>query len=149
MRDQSGGKLTQAYHRRSEPSQWCHLHTGSRAVESSTQICLDVLRRTCSCILRLGTVREPHNRRSGQSLHELVSDSSNLYDSDLLPPPKTMWEWSAMAPGSTRGSMRAIPVSERQGIRQKAAALPAKAKVATVVEKDFIAANVGDRAPAR
>lgn len=45
--------------------------------------------------------------------------------------------------------MRAIPVSERQGIRQKAAALPAKAKVATVVEKDFIAASVGDRAPAR
>lgn len=45
-----------------------------------------------------------------------------------------------MAPGATKGSMRAIPVCERHGMRQKAAALPAMAKVATVVVKDFMIA---------
>lgn len=51
-----------------------------------------------------------------------------------LPPPKTMCAWSATSLGATRGSIRAIPVVERHGMRQKAAALPARASAVTVVK---------------
>lgn len=50
-----------------------------------------------------------------------------------------MWEWSATSFGETNGSIRAMPVVERHGMRQKAAALPASAKAAAVV-KVFIVA---------
>lgn len=58
--------------------------------------------------------------------------------SNLLPPPKTMWEWSATSFGETRGSIRAMPDVERHGIRQKAATLPARASVVAAAVKDFM-----------